>query len=66
MPIVRIEIWSGRNQEMKRDLARAITDVMVAAVGCPKEAVTILFEEIPKENWVIGGEFCSDRFRDVP
>jgi 4-oxalocrotonate tautomerase len=66
MPIVRIEIWAGRNQEAKKNLAKAITDVMVENVGCPTQAVTILFDEIPKENWVIGGQFCSDLFKDVP
>lgn len=66
MPIVRIELWSGKDQETKKSLARAITDVMVETIGCPKQSVTILFEEIPKENWVIGGEFCSDLFKDVP
>lgn len=66
MPIVGIEIWAGRNQEVKKNLAKAITDVMVDNVGCPTQAVTILFDEISKENWVIGGQFCSDLFKDVP
>lgn len=66
MPIVRIDIWSGKNQEIKKNLAKEITDVMVKNVGCPTEAVTIIFEEIPKQNWVIGGQFCSDIFKDVP
>lgn len=64
MPIVRVEIWSGENKDLKRNIAKEITDVMVNNVKCPKQAVTIIFDEVPKENWVIGGEFCSDRFKD--
>jgi 4-oxalocrotonate tautomerase len=66
MPIVRIEIWSGQKQEIKKNLAKAITDVMVENIGCPTEEVTTIFDEIPKQNWVIEGQFCSDVFKDVP
>lgn len=55
MPIVRVELWSGRSTEFKADLAKAITDVVVEKVGCPVEAVTVKIDESPMENWVIGG-----------
>lgn len=55
MPIVRVELWSGKNTEFKVDLAKAITDVVVEKVGCPVEAVTVKIDESPMENWVIGG-----------
>ncbi|MDD4364746.1 MAG: tautomerase family protein [Synergistales bacterium] len=59
MPIVRVELWSGRSTEFKVDLAKAITDVVVEKVGCPVEAVTVKIEESPAENWVIGGKTAS-------
>lgn len=65
MPIVRVELWPGRPQESKEKLAKAITEVMVENIGCPAQAVTVLFDEIPKENWAIGGELCCNLFRDV-
>ena len=65
MPIVRVEIWSGENNSLKRKLAKDITGVIVDNVKCPPQAVTIIFEEVPKDNWVIGGEFCSDLFKDI-
>jgi 4-oxalocrotonate tautomerase len=59
MPIVRVQMWSGRSEECKVNLAKAITDVVVEQLGCPLQAVTVVVEESPKENWVIGGQPCS-------
>ena len=64
MPIVRVDIWAGENDSLKRKIAAGITGVIVENVKCPPQAVTILFNEISKDNWVIGGEFCSDLFKD--
>jgi 4-oxalocrotonate tautomerase len=60
MPIVKVEMWAGADKELKSNLAKGITDVIVNNVKCPVQAVTIIFNEVPKENWVIGGKFCSD------
>ena len=65
MPIVSVEMWPGRSYEVKRNLAEAITDAVVENVGCEKQVVTVLFKEIPKENWVMGGQFCSDLYKDI-
>lgn len=59
VPIVRVELWSGRSEAFKVDLAKAITDVVVEKVGCPVEAVTVKIEESPMENWVIGGRSAA-------
>jgi len=61
VPIVRVDLWSGRSQEFKAELAKAITDVVVQKVGCPVEAVTVKIEESPVENWMIGGKQCEKK-----
>jgi 4-oxalocrotonate tautomerase len=53
-------MWSGRSEECKVNLAKAITDVVVEQLGCPKQAVTVVVEEIPRENWMIGGQSCGE------
>jgi 4-oxalocrotonate tautomerase len=65
MPLVRVGMWAGVANDVKRGIAKGITDVIVDNVKCPVESVTIIFDEVPKENWVIGGRFCSDTFKDV-
>lgn len=60
MPIVRVEMWPGRSRECKEALAKAITDAVVDKLGCPTQAVTVVVEEIPRENWMIGGLSCGE------
>ncbi len=61
MPIVRIEMWAGRTQAQKRELARVITEAMVNIAQTTPEATIIIFEDIPKENWAQGGVLASDQ-----
>ena len=66
MPIVKIDLWSGRTEELKENLIKKVTDVVVDVCKCPKEAVTIAINEIPKENWGSGGEQHSKKFKNIP
>ncbi len=65
MPIVRIEMWAGRPPEFKASLAKEITEVVARRVGCEPRAVTVIVDEIPKENWAIGGVPCTELFKGV-
>ncbi len=60
MPIVRVEMWSGRTVAQKRELARVITDAMVNIAHTTPEATIIVFEDIPKENWAQSGDLATD------
>ncbi len=66
MPLVRVEIWSGRTPEVKKQLAEAITNAVVEHIGCTAQGVTVIIDEVPKENWVIGGKTCQELFPNVP
>ncbi|CAB4963057.1 unannotated protein [freshwater metagenome] len=55
MPIVRAAFWSGASLNTKNAIAASITDVMVEHLSCPRSAVTVILEEIDKEDWFIGG-----------
>ncbi len=60
MPVVRVEMWSGRTQAQKRELARVITEAMVNIAHTTPEATIIIFEDILRENWAQGGVLASD------
>ena len=60
MPMVRVELWPGRTKEQKAELARAITDAVVAIAKTTPEATQIVFQDVPKEDWAIGGVLASD------
>jgi|TARA_B100002003_G_C13771670_1_gene382764 4-oxalocrotonate tautomerase len=66
MPVVKIDLWAGRTEELKENLIKKVTDVVVAVCKCPKEAVTIVINDIPKENWGSGGEQHSKKFKNIP
>lgn len=60
MPIVRVEMWTGRTAAQKRELARVITDAMVSIANTTAEATIIVFEDIDKENWAQSGKLASE------
>ncbi len=60
MPIVKIEMFSGRTHSQKAELAKAITDDIVRIAQTTPEAVTIVFEDVEKTNWAEAGKLASD------
>ncbi len=61
MPVIRVEMFAGRTKDQKRKLSRALTDAFVEAAGGKPESVHLIFTDIDKGNWSVGGELCSDR-----
>ncbi len=61
MPIVRIEMWSGRDKAVKEQLIKKVTETVCETVKCPPEAVIVVIEDIPKENWGQSGVQACDK-----
>lgn len=61
MPIVRVEMWSGRTHAQKAELARVITEAMVTIAHTTPETTIVIFEDYPLDNWATGGVLASDR-----
>ena len=59
MPIVRVSMHYGRTLAQKAELARAITEAIVKIARTTPEATTVIFEDVPKENWATGGVLAS-------
>lgn len=55
MPVVRVSFYEGRSPEQKRKIAERITDALVTIGGSKREAVNVIFDNIAKQDWVIGG-----------
>jgi len=60
MPIIRIEMWTGRTHAQKAEMARVITDAMVTIAHTTPEATVVIFDDVAKENWATGGVLASD------
>ncbi|MBC7188981.1 tautomerase family protein [Candidatus Aerophobetes bacterium] len=62
MPVVNVTSWP-MDSERKAQVIKKITEVFVE-MGIPKEAVTVIINDLPKENWGTAGEQHSVRFKD--
>ena len=62
MPIVVVKMAKGRSIDQKRRLVKAITDVVVDTLDVKPEWVTVLIEELDRENWATGGQLHIDKF----
>jgi 4-oxalocrotonate tautomerase len=55
MPIVNVQLYTGRTQKEKDRLAEAITEDVVKILRVAKEEVVIVFTEAPHGNWYASG-----------
>jgi 4-oxalocrotonate tautomerase family enzyme len=62
MPIVRIELLSGRTKEQKEKLIESIFEAFEKN-NIPKDWVSIVLSDEPVENWAIGGELLSNKMK---
>ena len=60
MPIVRVEMWTGRTTAQKKELARVITDAMVNIAHTTPEATIVVFEDASQDNWAQSGTLASE------
>jgi len=63
MPIVRVEMWTGRTHAQKQELARAITEAVCAIAETTPEATIVIFEDIDRSNWAQAGVLASDELK---
>ena len=55
MPIIRVKMFSGRSREQKRLLVRELTDTFLRVAGGNPESVTIILQDLDKEDWEARG-----------
>lgn len=60
MPIVTVQMIEGRTDEQKKALVESVTNSVTENTGAPKEAVTVVIEEINKQNYGVAGKRLID------
>ena len=55
VPIISIQMYSGKSQREKDRLAEAITEDVVKLLKVSKEEVIVLFTEATHGNWYAAG-----------
>lgn len=58
MPVVTVEMFSGRTDEQKEKLIHGITKAF-EEIGVKPDSLTILIHEMPRSNWGIRGVQAS-------
>ncbi|QPS70405.1 2-hydroxymuconate tautomerase [Lactococcus garvieae] len=56
MPFVHVELVEGRSTEVKKALAKEITESVMKHTGAPREAIYVIYNEMSKENFYPHGE----------
>ncbi|TRO42829.1 4-oxalocrotonate tautomerase [Candidatus Bathyarchaeota archaeon] len=51
--------------EKKKRIVQGITTVL-EEIGIPRDSITVIIYEAPKDNWASGGQLHSERFDAVP
>jgi 4-oxalocrotonate tautomerase len=60
MPVIHVEMWAGRTQGQKKELAKAITEAFVRITNTTPEATIVIFSDVPKDNWAQAGVLSSE------
>ena len=55
MPLVEISMLAGRDDAMKEDIIREVTDAVVRTSGAPPDAVTVIIRDVPRTDWARAG-----------
>lgn len=56
MPFVNVRIYGGHSRERKQEIARRITEAIADVAQVPREAVWVVFEDIPPRDWFVAGQ----------
>ena len=56
MPFVKIDLFEGRSEEQKIELAREVTEVVSRVAKAPKEASHVLINDMPEGTYYPYGE----------
>jgi len=61
MPIVRIELFSGRTRKQKADTARGIAEVLERTMSIPVESTQVIFFDVEKSDWARAGQLYDEK-----
>ncbi|QCK45613.1 4-oxalocrotonate tautomerase [Streptococcus pyogenes] len=56
MPFVTIDLFEGRSQEQKNQLAREVTEVVSRIAKAPKENIHVFINDMPEGTYYLQGE----------
>jgi 4-oxalocrotonate tautomerase len=64
MPIIRVELWPGRTEAQKREMARQLTEVVCNVAQTTPEATIVIFQDVDKGDWAQAGRLATEESPD--
>ena len=61
MPVITIRLMEGRTLEQKRELTKVISEAVARIANTPLAGVHVIFENVPRVDWGLGGILFADR-----
>jgi 4-oxalocrotonate tautomerase len=64
MPIIRVEMFSGRSRDQKRALVKELTEAFVRTCGGTAEGLHVVIQDVAKQDWGVSGALMADKYPD--
>ncbi len=61
MPVINVSLLSGRTQDDKRKIVKALTDAYCSVSDLAPENVVVILTEVEANHWARADTFVSDR-----
>ena len=59
MPYISIRVAGTLTKEQKQKIAEQVTQTMKEVAGKPEAATSVVFDEVPRENWAKSGQLLA-------
>ncbi|WP_320200738.1 tautomerase family protein (plasmid) [Agrobacterium sp. rho-13.3] len=56
MPIVKIELFSGRDESLKAEIAVKIAALLEEKLKISQKDTTVIFTDVPRGDWFVAGQ----------
>lgn len=64
MPYINVKVAGSLTHEQKKVIADRFSSVLYEVAGKNPAATYIVFEEIERDSWAVGGKLLSDKDRE--
>lgn len=59
MPVITVAWLEGRTAQQKQQLTKALTEAFVAIANVTPDQVWIVFEDVKRSDWAMGGKLLG-------
>ena len=61
MPYINVKVAGKLTQKQRKDIVKDITDTMLKVAGKPASSTYVQIDEIPRNQWGVGGKMLSEK-----